>query len=38
MYKGPVIIHLLGGGGWESEDFGGDHLTFRRTGGGISRK
>ena len=30
--KGPVIIYHLGGGG--SEDFGGDHLIFRRTEGG----
>ena len=29
-YKGPVIIYHLGG----SEDFGGDHLIFRRTEGG----
>ena len=33
--KGPVIIYHLGGGG--GEDFGGDHLIFRRTEGGISR-
>ena len=26
-----------GGGGGGSEDFGGDHLIFRRTDGGISR-
>ena len=31
--KGPVIIYRLGG----SEGFGGDHLIFRRTEGGISR-
>ena len=34
-FKGPVIIYHLGGGG--SEDFGGEHLIFRRTEGGISR-
>ena len=32
--KGPVIIYCLWGGGG---DFGGDHLIFRRTKGGISR-
>ena len=38
--KGPVIIYHLGGGGGGgggSEDFGGDHLIFKRTEGGISR-
>ena len=29
--KGPLIIYCLGG------IFGGDHLIFRRTKGGISR-
>ena len=33
--KGPVIIYQPGGGGLE--DFGGDHLIFRRPEGGISR-
>ena len=29
--------YLSPGGGGGSEDFGGDHLIFRRTEGGISR-
>ena len=31
--KGAVISYHLGGGG--SDDFGGDHLIFRRTEGGL---
>ena len=35
--RGPVIIyHLMGGGGGGAEDFGRDHLIFRRTKGGIT--
>ena len=36
VYKGPVIIYHLGGGGAE-DLLGGDYLIFRRTEGGISR-
>ena len=32
-YLGPVIIYRLG----RAEDFGGYHLIFGRTKGGISR-
>ena len=31
--KGPVIIYHLGEGGGGAEDFGRDHLLFRRTEG-----
>ena len=36
-YLGTGHYLSPGGGGGGSEDFGGDHLIFRRTEGGISR-
>lgn len=32
-----VLLCPLGEGGWSVEDFGGDHMGFRRSGGGISQ-
>ena len=32
-----VLLCPLGEGGWSVEDFGGDHMGFRRSGEGISQ-